>query len=56
MKNEFFEELLASAKEAVEIHKGNIPAARVTTYPLSNVKNIPERKGVICQHNQRKKK
>ena len=31
-ENEFFKLLIASVNEAVEIKKGNIKAARITTY------------------------
>lgn len=43
MRKELFDELMASAKEAVEIHQGKREASRVTRYALPDVKAIRAR-------------
>ncbi|MDR0807477.1 MAG: type II toxin-antitoxin system MqsA family antitoxin [Enterobacteriaceae bacterium] len=43
MKEELFNELLASAQEAVAIKKGEVKAARVTSVALPDVKAIRAR-------------
>ncbi|EGY29663.1 putative transcriptional regulator [Candidatus Regiella insecticola 5.15] len=46
MKDELFNELIESAKEAVEISKGHQIAARITTYELPDVKSIRDNTGL----------
>ncbi|QXO71121.1 helix-turn-helix domain-containing protein (plasmid) [Morganella morganii] len=49
MKDELFNELLASATEAVEISKGHCKAARLTTYDIPDVKAIRDTTGLTQQ-------
>lgn len=51
MKNELFNELLASAAEAIEISKGRCQAARLTTYDIPDVKAIRD---TTCSGSQSK--
>jgi putative transcriptional regulator len=46
MKNEMFDELLASVQEMDEIVQGNKAAARVTEFPEPEVKIIREKVGL----------
>ena len=39
MKKELFDDLIASAKEAVEIHKGLKEPARITRFEIPDVKH-----------------
>ncbi|MGL4214387.1 MAG: NadS family protein [Morganella morganii] len=49
VKNELFNELLASAAEAAEISKGRCKAARLTTYGIPDVKAIRDTAGLTQQ-------
>lgn len=46
MKDELFDELMQSAKEAIEIRKCRRTAARITTYELPDVKSIRDNTGL----------
>ncbi|WP_413499890.1 NadS family protein [Buttiauxella gaviniae] len=46
MRKELFNDLIASAKEAVEIHKGLKQPARVTKFALPDVKEIRKNTGL----------
>lgn len=46
MKKELFDDLIASAKEAVEIHKGLKEPARITRFEIPDVKQIRKNTGL----------
>lgn len=49
MNEDLFKELMESAAEAVEIHKGHQTPARVTTYEIPDVKAIRNTAGLTQQ-------
>ncbi|MBD2783452.1 hypothetical protein ID858_18715 [Xenorhabdus sp. DI] len=46
MRKELFDDLLASAKEAVAIHKGELEPAKITRLAIPDVKAIPTHTGL----------
>ena len=50
MKNDMFEELLASVQEMDEVVKGLKAPAKVTEYPEPEVKSIREKTGLSQSH------